>query len=300
VRVAYFTAGTVGAGHLVRGVAIGRGLARAGFAGEYRLFGPGLPFPAALARTDYEAVEIETDRALRDRHLAQGSALARRLAAFAPDLLLVDMFWAPLYWVLPALQRAGGCAAWLLVRTCPPHWLAGPPGMPFTPGPYERILAIEPGVETGLDLSRLGRARLDETIDPIVVANPGEHRPAGALRERLGLAAGDELVAIVHAGARGELPALHEAAAAASPAVLNLFDPAAPFPAAEWLGGADRVVCGGGYNAFWEARWLGYAERTTFVPFRRTIDDQARRLTACRDIVPRANGADELARRIVG
>ena len=70
-------------------------------------------------------------------------------------------------------------------------------------------------------------------------------------------------------------------------------------PAAEWLGGADRVVCGGGYNAYWEARWLGYAERSTFVPFRRSIDDQASRLAMFRDHFPRENGADELARWIL-
>jgi hypothetical protein len=127
VKVAYFTGGTVGAGHLVRGLAIGRGLARAGFAGEYRMLGPALPFPVARSSSGYETVEIQNDRTLRDRHLAQMSGLAQRLQALSPDLLLVDLFWAPLYWVLPSLS----CEAWLLVRTCPPVWLQGPPDMPF-------------------------------------------------------------------------------------------------------------------------------------------------------------------------
>jgi hypothetical protein len=290
VKVAYFTAGTVGAGHLVRGIALGRGLARAGFAAPgdvYRMFGPPLPFPVARERSDYEPVEVQNDRTLRDRHLAQTSDLAQRLHAFAPDLLVVDLFWAPLYWVLPTLP----CDTWLLVRTCPPVWLTGPREMPFDPDAFDRIIGIEP----------LGYPQLDLVIDPVVVANPDECRPPGALKERFGIPAGERLTVVAHAGERGEAAVLAEQAAGEGRVVrLDLFAPSAPFPAAEWLSGADRIVCGAGYNAYWEARWLGYAERTAFVPFRRSIDDQTLRLSAFRDHVPRANGADVLARWITG
>jgi hypothetical protein len=287
VKVAYFTAGTVGAGHLVRGIAIGRGLARAGFTGGYRMFGPPLPFPVARERGDYEAVAIQTDLALRDRHLAQTSDLAQRLQSFAPDLLLVDLFWAPLYWVLPSLR----CEAWLLVRTCPPVWLTGPPAAPFRPDAFDRIVGIEP----------ISHPLLDDVIDPIVVANPGECRPAAALRKRYEVPAEARLTVVAHAGERGEAAVLAATAAQGEGRVvqLDLFDPAAPFPAAEWLAGADRIVCGGGYNSWWEAHWLGYAGRTTFLPFRRSIDDQAARLREFHGFAMRDNGADVLARWIL-
>jgi hypothetical protein len=286
VRVAYVTGGTVGAGHFVRGVAVGRALGRAGFGGAYRMFGPPLDFPAARAAADYQPLAIRDDPWLRDRDLAAGSELARTLLAFAPDLVLVDMFWAPLRWVLPLL----GCEAWLLLRLAPPVWFSGRRDVPFERDRYARLLAIEPIDDRGLGMTR---------IDPLVVANPDEVRPPGALRERLGAAAGAPLTVVVHAGERGELEALR-AAAGAGAAVLDLNDPAAPFPAAEWLGGADRIVCGAGYNAFWEARWLGYAPRARFVAFPRTIDDQARRARDFAGVVPRANGADVLARWITG
>jgi hypothetical protein len=285
VRVAYFTAGTVGAGHLVRGLAIGRGLTRAGFTGTYRMFGPRLPFPLAAAEERYESVAIQTDPALRQRHLAQSSELAERLRTYQPDLLLVDLFWAPLYWVLPGL----GCPAWLLLRLCPPVWLQGPPGMPFDRGMFDRIVGIEP----------IGLPVLDDVVDPIVIANPGECRPPGALRERLGLTADARLAVVLHAGERGETERLQEAAAGESVTVLDLFQPDAPFPAAEWLTGADRIFAAAGYNAFWEARWLGYAGRTTFLPFPRSIDDQAKRLADFGNYDPKENGADTLARWIL-
>jgi hypothetical protein len=283
VKVAYFTAGTVGAGHFVRGLAVGRGLARAGFRGEYRMFGPRLPFPAAGGE-GYTAIEAQTDRSLWDPHLAQTSRLAGELRGYAPDLLLVDMFWAPLRWVLPGLD----CAAWLLLRICPPQWLAGPREMPFDAGQYARIVAIEPAVTPAVR----------ERIDPLVVCNPDECRSPGALRERLGAAADRPLTVVLHAGERGEAEQLLQVAGAGA-AVLDLFAPDAPFPAAVGLGGADRVVAGAGYNAFWESHWLGYAERTELVPFRRSIDDQALRVERSRGVIPRENGADTLARWIL-
>jgi hypothetical protein len=284
VKVAYFTAGTVGAGHQVRGLAIERALARAGFEGEYRIFGPTLPFAATQELKTYEPVVVETDPSLRNPQTAHTSRLAEQLRDYAPDLLLVDMFWAPLRWILSGLD----CEAWLLVRICPPHWLTGPPGLPFQPSQYARMIAVEPMPERG--------AR--EAIDPLVVCNPDECRPPGSLRERLGIAQGRALSVVLHAGQRGELEQLSRAAGRGA-VVLDLFEREALFPAAEWLPGADRVVTGGGYNAFWEAHWLGYAERTEWMPFRRTIDDQALRVELSRGTAPRRNGADTLACWIV-
>lgn len=246
------------------------------------MFGPSLPY---RLHADYETVEVQTDAALRDRHLAQTSGLAQRLRDFAPDLLLVDLFWAPLRWVLPTLD----VEAWLLLRTFPPPWLVGPPQSPFEPAQYQRIVAIEP----------ISHPLIGEMIDPIVIANPDECRPPEALRERLGIPPGEELVAVLHAGERGEAEELRRAAGTDRPVLLDLFEEDGLFPAAEWLGGADRIVSGVGYNSFWEAHWLGYADRATFLPFRRAIDDQAFRLRELGGVRPRENGADTLARWIL-
>lgn len=284
MRVAFFTAGTIGAGHLVKSLSIERALGRAGFRGDYRCFGPALPFEAAHDRPNYEVVEISTERVLRHRHLAQISALARRLAEFDPDLILVDMFWAPLLRVLPGLA----CEAWLLLRICPPLWLFGSRETRFDARQYTRIIAVEPMPERG--------AR--EAIDPLVVCNPDECRPPGALRAHFAHPPERPLVVVSHAGERREAEVL-EALAGPQAHTLNLFEPGALFPAAEWLPGADRIVSGAGYNAFWEAHWLGYAQRTTWAPFPRPIDDQAMRSAGVPGYAPRENGADTLARWIL-
>jgi hypothetical protein len=315
VRVAFFTAGTIGAGHLLRGLAIERALARrarreGGASGTtFTIFAPRFPYAVARAgrdgaRRDSLRELIVKHEELRDPARAKESELSRALREFAPDVLVVDLFWAPLRHVLPLPS----CEAWLLLRSVPPKWFVGPPGHPYERSQFARVIAIEPGA---------GRGHEDETIDPIVIANPDEVKPKRALREALGVASRARLVVVHQVGVPGEWTELSVANGGSAvhaftlsrddatkmetpvtPAGVHVHDGDAFFPLAEWLPGADAIASGAGYNAFWEAQWLGYADRTTFTPFARNIDDQAWRVSACRDYVPRENGADALARRL--
>jgi hypothetical protein len=275
MEVVYVTGGTVGAGHLVRGVALARAMARRG--GSLTMLGPTLDFPVA-SEVGYEAVAIEKPLLADPMRVAE-SALAKRLVALAPDVLIVDLFWALAQEVAPLL----GCEAWLLVRAAPDVWLEGPPGMPFRADRWNRVIGIEPIAAKG--------AR--EFVPPIVVSGPDEIVSRAAVAQRFGLESDAPLELVVHAGNAGELGALRDLAPCAH--VLDLRSPDAPFPAAPWLAAADRVVAAAGYNTFWESKRLGYHARTTFVPFARSIDDQARRLRECADVRVTENGADVVA-----
>lgn len=288
MRVAFFTAGTHGAGHLVRGLAIRRALARAAWGGTYRMFGPTPRFPAAIAgaSSDWEDVAI-VERELFDPALARASALGRALESFAPDVLIVDMFWAPLANVLPL----PGCEAWLLLRAMHPNWLVGPPGLPFDASRYARVLAIEPAVTADV---------VTERIDPVVLVNRDETKPRGSLRERFAVAPDRRLVAVAHAGIAGEAKSFTPAVSKDDALLeLDLHASDALFPIAEWLGDCDELHASPGYNTFWEAQWLGWDARTTFFPFVRRNDDPFARMKG-RGHVMRANGADTIAAMIIG
>ncbi len=297
-RIVYFTAGTVGAGHSARGLAIERALRRAGSAATFATVGPrGAPLLAE--RPHHHPVTVDpTELAHPER--ARSSELARTLDALAPDVLLVDLFWAPLRHLLPR----PGCEAWLLVRRAGPDWFRGPPGLPFEPGGFTRVLGIEPGLDA---------TAIDETIPPVVTVTPDERKEAHALHDALGVPRGERLRVVHHAGEAGEWRTLIEVVGERPvhvivpgpqerqvdvPAGVVLHDGRSLFPLAAWLPGATQLASGAGYNAFWEARTLSYFDRTAFVPFRRAIDDQAWRLRACRGEMPRGNGADVLARSL--
>lgn len=223
---------------------------------------------------------------LRDAGRAKESALARALTEFAPDLLLVDMFWAPLLHVLPIAR----CEAWLLLRAFADRWLVGPPGHSFDVTQYARRIAIEPIVVAD---------EITDRIEPIVVVNPDEQRPRGALRERVGATEDERLVAVVHAGNAGEIHSLVPALGKGERLILlDLQAGDDFFPAAEWLRDADVVHAAAGYNTFWEAQWLGWGGRTRFTAFKRSIDRQPERVAATAHHM-KENGADMLAAMIM-
>lgn len=282
MNVAYFTAATVGAGHLLRALSIERGLKRAGFEGTYRMIGPNPVLPDRLVPPNWRVVQIRHEEiAVPER--AWETEIARELFDFEPDLLLVDIFWAPLLHILPVLNKP----AWLIAGSMPSFWLQGPSHHPFDPEQYERIIAVEPFLNLPVT----------DSVEPIVIVNPDERRPPEAIRKRYGVEPGQKLTVVVQAGLAGEAQELarREGDGDSVLAVLSLHDPEPLFPSAPWLTGADRIVSGAGYNVFWESKWLGHYDRTVFFPFPRTVDDHAWRLSACSGVVMTANGADTLA-----
>ncbi len=287
MRIAYFTAGTVGAGHLVRGVALGRALLDAAPASlhTYRIFSPPSPF-ARIAAPWLEEVAIEP-ALLRSPETANESAIARALHAFAPDVIVLDLFWVPLVFVTLS------CPVLLLLRSVPPAWLVGPSEARFDPQRYARVFAIEPA--PGLERF--------ESLEPIVVTQRSSARTRGELLSLLGKTDGP-LRMIVRGGLPSDQDALEQAAHAIDSGpwtTLDLATPDAPFPAAEWLAAmepGDHLVACPGYNLYWEAQALGFAAHTTWVPVPRKIDDSAMR-AARRVPVPSCRGAAQLARILI-
>jgi len=285
MRIAHVTAGTIGLGHIMAAEAIRRGLKRAGFNGQSRLFGP--PSAFACAPLDYFTPIPIVAEELADPFRAEESALARALDEFKPDLLLGETHWAPLLYLLPRPK----CPAWLLLRKVPDMWFTGTDEVPFRADLWDRIISFEPLFEHPM---------FTDQVDPIVVCNRGELRPKGSLRKRWDLSLTARLVVVAQAGEPGEADAIPTDEDAKA-RVVRLDGRSAdhPFPLAEWLSDADQIYAGAGYNAYWESKWLGWFERTHFTAFPRPIDDQAWRLEACADYWPKENGADQLARWIL-
>lgn len=287
MRVAYFTAGSHGAGHLVRGVALWRALQRRSRDVTFRLFAPASPF-ASIAAEVHQPVSVDPQQ-LRDPHTAKSSSIAREFAAFAPDVLIVDLFWVPLAFVpLP-------CRAWLLLRSVPPVWLVGPKEARFDASRYERVFAMEPAP---------GLKRF-ESLAPIVVANRDEVRTREELCARLKADPSRPLHLLARAGLPSDLTSLSAIAPIDGAQVrdIELTENAVPFPAAPWFGalaGNDRLVAAPGYNTYWESHWLGFAERVTWVPIKRVFDDAVWRAQCPPPKTWNENGADTLARLILG
>lgn len=282
MRVCYFTAGSHGAGHLVRAVALQRAIVRGGHAHDITLdvVAPASPLLSRLLGPNAHGVVIDAAE-LRDPARAVNSAVAHTIAALRPDVVVIDVFWVPLVFVpLP-------CPAWLLLRSVPAAWLVGPKEARFDPRRYERVFAIEPA--PGLEAF--------EAVAPVVVSTAEERLPRRALAERLGIAADAPLNVIVQGGLGSDAGVLEAAAHDVDDGHWHRLDMGAadaPFPAAPLLAEADRIVAAPGYNTFWEAQLLRFSQRTTWVPIRRQLDDAAWRASLKGNEAIAGNGADTI------
>lgn len=283
MHVTLVLAGTTGAGHLTRALALVRAVERAGRPLRVSIVGPPNPwsairFPEWVARREiaFRPEEYTTPERARE------SALGTTLSALAPDVVLCDLHWVPVQQVLAA---GISTPAWLLLRSHVPRWLDGPSFATFERELWERVFAIEP----------IGLPCAHQSLEPVVVGNPGERMPPDALHRHLGLTPGTPLTVAMQAGEVGEVeqllgePVGHLLQS-------DLRAEGVPYPLGLWLQGATRVLSGAGYNAFWEAKWLGHFERTRFTAFPRPIDDQAWRIRECAAYRMRENGADQLVR----
>ncbi len=283
-RIAYYSSGSIGAGHAVHGLALRAALERAAVPCRFRVLLAAGAVSAAGASND--VVTLPDERAaLRDPERARRTELARELASFQPDVLLVDLAWIDLRYLLPLPD----CEAWLLLRWIPKQFIRGPFNRSFRQEQYARVVATEPIVPV----------ETTDWVEPVVICNPDECRPPGALRRRWSVAPGRSLTLVVQAGLPGEREALiaEERARAGDALVVGAGpdDPDALFPIAPWLPGADRIVGGAGYNLYWEIRWLELDARARLVAFRRRIDDQTPRVRLAAGYRMRENGADQLA-----
>lgn len=282
MRVCYFTAGSHGAGHLVRAVALQRALVRGGHTNvDIDVVAPSSALLTRLLGPRGHGVTIDAAE-LRDPHRAAHSALTQTIARLQPDVVVIDVFWVPLVFVpLP-------CPAWLLLRSVPAAWLVGPREARFDRARYERIFAIEPA--PGLESF--------EATAPVVVSSVDDRLPRSVLAQHLGVGVEAPLNVIVQGGLGSDAEVLTAAAHDVDSGPWHRLDMGAahaPFPAAPLLANADRVVAAPGYNTFWEAQLLGFAQRTTWVPIRRQLDDAAWRASLRGNEALPGNGADTIA-----
>ena len=289
MRVTFFSAGSHGAGHVTRAWALKQALARQAPHVAFTALLPPSPFLHRLGDSG-RAVEID-HAALITTATAATSPLAIAMAQSAPDVVIVDMFWAPLARIeLP-------CPLWLMLRSVPPVCLVGPPEVPFDRSRYARILAIEPAPPL-----------LEFEATPPVVATTtaappfalARHAARSSLARLMAVSEGSPLHVVVSSGLPGDRAAL-EAEAAQRGGPWHSFDGLADdavFPLSPLLIGADAIIAAPGYNTFWESRLLGFDERCTWVPIKRSIDNTDWRAALPASVRYADNGADVIARML--
>jgi len=292
VRVLFYSAGIAGSGHVVLGLSIANALRRAGADAESRLLSVETPFASLAGRLGVEIVTVPMEDELAlgpDRY--RSSALYKAITDYAPDVLVVDLFWFP----LDPFIRDLPCKKVILIRQVDPRFFSmrlPDRELAFRPEDYDLIVKTEPAFELPFPTTE---------IDPIIIRNRDEIMTAGEARADLGLVSDDHACLFAFNGNSDEGAKAWKSFSYLEEEGWKVIRSGnregGLFPAADWFNAFDMLVCGAGYSAFWEARYFG--KEASFVPYPRRFEDQSRRIALCADYVPEANGADTLVGMIL-
>jgi hypothetical protein len=213
------------------------------------------------------------------------SALYTTILALRPDVLIVDMFWFPLSHFIRGLQ----CRKIFLCRQVADGFFSvrtAEETLKFNPEDYDLALATEP-FPCNAPLTR---------IDPLVIRNRYEIMSREDAERALHLGGSAPRCLFAFNGKPGELARAKEnyanLAGEGYEIVYSTNYEGGIFPAVDYFNAFDLLVCGAGYNSFWEAVYFG--KPAVFVPQQRRFEDQARRVEECRGYVFERNGADGL------
>ena len=284
MKICYYTSGVTGSGRVVTGISVGNAFRRKGAACEYTILHSSR-FGFLAGDIPQKEIPIENESILSRQNYAS-SALYAALMEIKPDVLLVDLLWFPLYHFIHELT----CKKILLCRQVHDRFFSIPlPDGPisFRPGDFDMVLATEPFTSS---------VKMD-SINPIVIRNRDEILPKEKAMGKLGLDDGRTTCLFSYNGHPGDfervkkkysyLDDLHQVVYSTN------YKDGGLFPVVDYFNAFDLVVCGAGYNQFWEI--IYFDKEAVLEPTSAVFVDGERRVRECQEYYFDENGADQLA-----
>jgi hypothetical protein len=286
VNILYYTGGLSGSGHVVQGISIFNALRRRGSEAAYTILSSNPAFTGLADRMGVTHCEVPfEDEGRLSQTTFASSALYTTILSVRPDVLIVDLFWFPLFHFIRELP----CRKIFLCRQVADNFFSvrtAEETLIFRPEDYDLTLATEP-FQTYAPLTR---------IDPLVIRNRDEIMSREDVERALHLGGNAPRCLFAFSGKPEVLArAKEEHARSVSGGYEIVYSTdyeGGIFPAVDYFNAFDILVCGAGYNAFWEAVYFG--KRAEFVPQKVRFEDQARRVEECRGYSFERNGADRL------
>jgi hypothetical protein len=292
VRILYYTTGRTGSGHQVVGISIGNGFRRRGIEHALTILTSSPSFADLADRVGirHKEVPLENETQLSPEAYAS-SALYNAVVELKPEVLIVTMHW----FMLSSFIRDLPCKKVFLCRQAEERFFSMPLGektLAFRPKDYDLALSIEP-FPTRQPLRR---------INPIVLRNRDEILPREKALKDLGLREGGNHCLFAFNGKPGEFEETRKMYSYLEDEgykmVYSTNYQGGLFPAVDYFNAFEMLICGAGYNAFWEAVY--FQKETIFVPQQRRFENQSWRVDECQDYEFQRNGADELVDLILG
>ncbi len=285
MRVVFYTSGTTGSGRLVRGISIGNAIKRNGLDWDYTILSFS-PFAHLADIFGQKHVEIppEDEHQLSSDNYSD-SFLYKTLISLKPDILLVDLLWFSLHHFVKELN----CKKVFLCHWVEEKFFTLPlrnESLYFKAKDYDRLLAIEP-FQT--------RFPFDE-INPLIIRNRDEILTREKAAKELNFEPDRKNCLYAFNGNPGDFEKNREKYSylerESYGMVYTTNYRGGLFPVVDYFNAFDLLICGAGYNQFWEARYFDKDAIFENVPLR--FSSTERRIQKYAKYSFKENGADQL------
>ena len=238
----------------------------------------------------FTKISLEED----SRYLAKNfssSVLFKTLNDLKPDILLVDLLWFPFRHFIGELQ----CKKIFLFSQVDDSFFKlqlTEGAVSFNPKDYHRVISIEP-LPSGISMTK---------INPLIIRNKDEIFPREEALSKLNLNNSENNCLFAFNGAPGEFEEIKKRYSYLEEEGWRMEYSSnykgGLFPAVDYFNAFDLLICGAGYNSFWEA--IYFNKEAIFMPGPRIFENQQRRIELCQEYYFDENGADQLVDIIMG
>jgi hypothetical protein len=285
LRILFYTTGFTGSGRISRGIAIGNALMRKSVECRYAILSSS-HFAHLCDLSSIENIYIPGEDAnLILKYSYRESYVYRAITEFDPDLLIVDLAWYALHYFLRELQ----CRKIFLCRQVFHDYFSiefQGERISLDPGDYDHIFSIEP-FKTPFEMT---------PINPFLLKNKDEILSRENAAEKLKLEQGIKTCLLYCNGEPGEYEKMKDSCSYLENEGYRMIYSSnynkGLFPVVDYFNAADCVVCGGGYNSFWETKY--FQKDAIYFPVERNFESQEYRVRYNRDFSFEENGADQL------
>ena len=288
MKIVYYTSGVTGSGRLVLGLSIKNALLRRGMDTGFVIV-HSAPDTRILGQTPNFKLPMES-AAQTDAGHFENSAVFKLLSSLSPDVLIVDLLWIPVHHLLPTLA----CKKIFLTRQVADSFFSYSfqgVSLAFDPNRYDKVLAIEP---YSCPVTR-------NYIEPLVIRDKAEILTRNQALERLGLDPKQKHCLYSLNVKQDQASEIENNYSCLKDEGYRFYYSSlfsgGSFPIVDCFNAFDFIVCGAGYNAFWETIYFGKKAEYKAMPKR--FENQQWRVENCLTYRFNKNGADELVEIIM-
>jgi hypothetical protein len=285
LKVLYFSSGLTGSGRIVRGISIGNAFKRKNEKIDYLLLNSSdFSFLTEKLELKNNKIPSESETGL-SRINYKNSILYNSICNINPDILIIDLTWHPLFYFLKDLK----CKKIFLCRQVHKNFFSihlKNETLVFDPKDYDHIYSIEP-FKTPFEM---------KSINPILLRNKDEILSKPDACHKLNINKNGRTCFLYYNGEPNDFENVKKMYSYIENEGYQMiystnYDKGL-FPIMDYFNAADLLVCGGGYNSFWEA--IYFNKETIFVPTPKKFESQEQRIAECQEYYFEENGADQL------